>query len=751
MARLILRLFAATLLVCSPTLAEPWNVRRAVTPVVASTTSYGSLDNQGLNRDSCSSSRWGSNVVILPPYRTWVESSNVLTSLQLWVCRDTQPITNGQAGFPGFGSLFYPLESDECPQFGACSDGTRWVGWPDTGPVVTFSGSNGVNAYAFIGKQHLSGLSRLNTPSYTLYHVISQGTGTTTIPSVSVDISSYWSTTQIGYGSAASVVNNGFAYLYGATPNGKLAVARAALTGFLGALEDRSIYEYYVNGVWTRTAPVSTDSTIPLANTNSAQGTIYWSPKWQSYVWIGGDGFPDANFLISTAPNPEGPWTAPTQFFSGAVGTGSLPAYSAVAHPSLTDGTGNYIFIGTYDAGKFHSNAFGILLQFPVIWGGWVSVRKRSCKCKANGPRTDTHTKAEGQVSKPIPAENTPEENRTRSDHGRPQHRCEEREDHHEQGEPPRAEEHARALLVRDLARAVEDARVRRRVRPRAELHHRFCVNRRLRATNALVGAKALQREAGEHHFQRREHHGGERERGEPRAERTQEWEAREGVEISEGKDGTDERLEDERGRDARRKVETQRLRALGGGEQDAQRRGRVEGRELVRGCDCTAGKENGPVGDNVHRDEEKDGDDGHCEADCCRSEAWLAELRGDYRKWCTPDVETGADGQGDVAKGHEHGDGRDHDGGNETRYESGHWARAAPALDAVDALQHPEIRRGVGTGTRSDSHSFFAIKVHSPSLWCVVCSVTDQGAHEGHEYKGEKHGGKSRNAERCL
>jgi hypothetical protein len=58
------------------------------------------------------------------------------------------------------------------------------------------------------------------------------------------------------------VVNNGFvsfpscdtillishqAYLYGATPDRKLAVARAALTGFLGSLEDKGIYEYYVN------------------------------------------------------------------------------------------------------------------------------------------------------------------------------------------------------------------------------------------------------------------------------------------------------------------------------------------------------------------------------------------------------------------------------------------------------------------------------------------------------------------------
>ncbi|KAJ7779731.1 hypothetical protein B0H16DRAFT_1830020 [Mycena metata] len=97
---------------------------------------------------------------------------------------------------------------------------------------------------------------------------------------------------------------------------------------------------------WTSTAPVWTDTTIPLPNTSDVQGTIYWSPKWSSYVWISGDGFPNANFYISTASNPERPWTAAKLFYTGIVGVGSLPAYSAVAHPSLTDGTGDYIFIG---------------------------------------------------------------------------------------------------------------------------------------------------------------------------------------------------------------------------------------------------------------------------------------------------------------------------------------------------------------------------------------------------------------------
>ncbi|KAI0036375.1 hypothetical protein K488DRAFT_41338 [Vararia minispora EC-137] len=353
-------------------------IRRAVNPVVASTTSYGSLDNGGLNRDSCTSTAWSGNNV-------------------LWVCRDTQPLspsglptlpvvvntasysTKPSATTPGtlhltspqgFGSPFYALESDECPTAGVCSDGTRWVGWPDTAPVVVFQGPGGaVNAYAFIARQHLSGLSLINTPSYTLYHVGSATSDTSMIPSTSVDVSSFWGTTQIGYGSAASVVSGSYAYLYGATPSGNLAVARAALTGFLGALNSKSLYEYYVNGAWTTTTPSHTASGIALANTRSAQGTVYYSNKWASFVWIGGDGFPNANFYVSTAPAPEGPWTSPTLFYSGAVGTGSLPAYSAVAHPGLTDGTGNYIFL-TWT--RTTSSSGGDIYDQPLVRVNWA-------------------------------------------------------------------------------------------------------------------------------------------------------------------------------------------------------------------------------------------------------------------------------------------------------------------------------------------------------------------------------------------
>ncbi|KAJ7816020.1 hypothetical protein B0H13DRAFT_2460908 [Mycena leptocephala] len=310
MTSLILQYSAASLLFCATALA--------VTPIVASTTSYGSLVNAGLNRDSCTSSFWTTNVVRVPqdPSVANTASFSPLPSDP----SNPQPLVLSSP--QGFGSPYYSLEPDECPPLGLCGDGTRW---------------------------HLSGLSVLNTPSYSLYHVISQNSGP--IPSTTMDISSFWSSTQIGYGSAASVVNNGFAYLYGATPDRKLAVARAALTGFLGSLEDKGIYEYYVNNcevshraaAWTTTAPTASDPGVPLPNTSSIQGTIYWSPKWESYVWIGGDTFPDANFYISTAPNPE-------------------------AHPSLTDGTGDYIFI-TWT--KTRPSANGDMYDAPLVRVDW--------------------------------------------------------------------------------------------------------------------------------------------------------------------------------------------------------------------------------------------------------------------------------------------------------------------------------------------------------------------------------------------
>ncbi|KAJ6492381.1 hypothetical protein DFH09DRAFT_841869, partial [Mycena vulgaris] len=67
---------------------------------------------------------------------------------------------------------------------------------PDTGPVVTFRGGNGsASGYTFITRTHLSGLSAINTPNYSLYHVISQSIGP--IPATNIEISNSWTSTQI--------------------------------------------------------------------------------------------------------------------------------------------------------------------------------------------------------------------------------------------------------------------------------------------------------------------------------------------------------------------------------------------------------------------------------------------------------------------------------------------------------------------------------------------------------------------------
>ncbi|KAJ7766196.1 hypothetical protein B0H16DRAFT_1413007 [Mycena metata] len=382
---------AFVLFACGTAFAASLEARTTITPTVAKVTEYGNLIDPGLNRDSCSSTYWAPNKV-------------------LWVCRDTQQaFKNGTIGAvlvantvsystmpsppsdpnplllhtpQGYGPLFYPFNADECPAptgcgegvcgAGFCADGTRWVGWPDTTPVVTLRAPLGVvNAYGWMAQQRLTGLEVLNQTGWTLYHVTS-GIDLlgNSIPKAVSQIESFWKVDQIGYGTAANLVHDGYAYLYGATPGRRLALARAPLIGAIPSLEDHSIYEYWVNGKWTHTAPVSSDPTIVLENTSAIQGTIYYSPKWKSFVSIGGDGFPDANFIISTAPNPEGPWSTPVQFYSGSIGNGTLPAYSAIAHPGMTDGTGDYIMLTWTKTFLYPGGEFNVY-EAPLIRVDW--------------------------------------------------------------------------------------------------------------------------------------------------------------------------------------------------------------------------------------------------------------------------------------------------------------------------------------------------------------------------------------------
>lgn len=87
--------------------------------------------------------------------------------------------------------------------------------------------------------------------------------------------------------------------------------------------------------------PSLTDPGIIIQNAGDGdQGTYYYSSKFKSYIWIGRQMFDfGANFYMSTAPAPEGPWVPMYKIFSGKNGDGIVGAYSLQAHPALLPST----------------------------------------------------------------------------------------------------------------------------------------------------------------------------------------------------------------------------------------------------------------------------------------------------------------------------------------------------------------------------------------------------------------------------
>ena len=103
-------------------------------------------------------------------------------------------------------------------------------------------------------------------------------------------------------------------------------------------LEDRSQYQYYVNGAWTNTMPGLGDSgscNIPNVSAGG-QGTYYFSYYWNKWVWIGQALFSVSSaFMVTTADNIEGPWAEPVFFYQGHDGTYNLGAYTLSSAPRL--------------------------------------------------------------------------------------------------------------------------------------------------------------------------------------------------------------------------------------------------------------------------------------------------------------------------------------------------------------------------------------------------------------------------------
>lgn len=336
-------------------------VNAAVYPKVKSSTLFGPVTDPSLVRDSCGSTAWNTNRL-------------------LWVCRDTQDMgTDGLPEFPAFSSsasytnfnkdgsipwqpiaendfgytselimygknhnkAFYPLTYDECNdnQSGQCGDTSRYALWPNNPPMITDINADGsILAYTWIPKTHiLPNLASLDSnPAASLYRVFwqpeAEGPKSSKLPQAELVNETFWGDDVLLYGTSGNIVRNGTCYLYTEARSGGLALAKVPV----GGVEDRSQYNFWVNGAWTTEMPNINDTSIGIAATAGGQGTFYYSDTWESYVWIGQQGGTvDPDFYITTAPNPMGPWIAPQHFLHVQTGNFTLGAYSMQAHPGL--------------------------------------------------------------------------------------------------------------------------------------------------------------------------------------------------------------------------------------------------------------------------------------------------------------------------------------------------------------------------------------------------------------------------------
>ncbi|EIW79896.1 hypothetical protein CONPUDRAFT_126342 [Coniophora puteana RWD-64-598 SS2] len=325
----------------------------AVNPVVSGTPQVlGVVSDPTLDRDSCGSSLIGGRVLWAcrdtePVGSDGIPTLPVISSTASWSDLDSSglPVLDGST-YPMYGNNneepFYPLQADECDDnsAGGCSDGTRYAIWPDTPPLVTNTAADGtVTAYTWIRKAHITdSLTDLAPdPDTSLYKVVySPSAAHDALPAVTIVDEAFWAADeQVPYGAYGSIVSadGSTAYLYGKGSSGTIALAKVPV----GSIEDKTQYQFYENGSWTPTPPSLNASDINVPNASAGgQGTYFFSPPWERYVWIGQAGISvSADFFVTTAPAPEGPWAAPVQFYSAENGNATLGAYSLQANPAL--------------------------------------------------------------------------------------------------------------------------------------------------------------------------------------------------------------------------------------------------------------------------------------------------------------------------------------------------------------------------------------------------------------------------------
>lgn len=361
----------------------------------------GLLNDPDLNRDSiaAATARFGDRVLwtsrdtqLMQPNGK-VQPLPIISSTASWTDFNADGSPALQAIPPGVDPLkttvlraygrndtkqaFFPvLKGQGHPPAGGCDDGSRYAIWPDTPPLVTSISPDGhAVAYSWIKKAQITNQLKalVDDPAVSLHRIdyipSKHGRGQT-LPEVTVVEEEFWKSEEIPYGAFGSLVKDGVAYLYGQTSKNTDAVARVPV----GFVEDRTKYEYFVSGSWTARRPSihnHNEAHIPNASAGG-QGNYYFNPAWNSFVWIGGTKFPGADFHITTAPRPEGPWIQPFKFYTAPAGNFFLGAYSLQANPVLVKDMQreNAVYL-TYTKNDVFDEKEGSVYTTPLIYVEW--------------------------------------------------------------------------------------------------------------------------------------------------------------------------------------------------------------------------------------------------------------------------------------------------------------------------------------------------------------------------------------------
>ena len=104
-------------------------------------------------------------------------------------------------------------------------------------------------AFQFLERLHLRGLETLSRDGTQLWRLMrDDANDSPTLPKPELLADAFWAADEIAFGTAGSIVSAEYTYLFGATPENKLALARCTKEGFLGDLSDRSRYSFFVGG-----------------------------------------------------------------------------------------------------------------------------------------------------------------------------------------------------------------------------------------------------------------------------------------------------------------------------------------------------------------------------------------------------------------------------------------------------------------------------------------------------------------------